>query len=113
MRILLGFFLAQGLVAAAVIFVLKRVLDKELMKAALEQLESGQIPSATGEIVVRFSAPVSDEFKNHLESIRQRKFARANVDFRREAGLKGGVIIEAEGCSLDFSLAGRLRDLRP
>jgi F0F1-type ATP synthase delta subunit len=113
MRILLGFFLAQGLVAAAVIFVLKRVLDKELMKAALEQLESGQIPSATGEIVVRFSAPVSDEFKNHLESIRRRRFTGAKVDFRRDAGLKGGVVIEAGEILLDFSLAGRLRDLGP
>ena len=113
MSIILVFFLGQCLFALGVVFVLKKLLDRELMGAALEQLETCKIPPDTRQIVVRLCSPASNEFKNHLESIRQRKFARANVDFRREAGLKGGVIIEAEGCSLDFSLAGRLRDLRP
>ncbi len=48
---------------------------------------------------------LSDEFKNHFESIRQRKFPQANLDFQEDAALKGGVVIAVGDLLLDFSLS--------
>jgi len=84
-------------------------LNKELIKAAFEKLESCKIPSDIKEISVFSASTISDEFISHLESIRQRRFNQANVNFLQNAELKGGIVIAAGDLLLDFSLASRLQ----
>ena len=52
---------------------------------------------------------LNDEFKSYLESIRKRKFVQANLDFKENADLKGGVVIALGDLLLDFSLSSRLQ----
>jgi len=59
---------------------------------------------------VRSAVAVSDEFKRHFESIRQRKFVQANLNFQEDAALKGGVVITVGELLLDFSLLSRLQN---
>lgn len=109
MGVLLMIFIGQCVFALVVIFVLKRLLDKELMKAAFEKFESCKISPEVKEIAVRSASAISDEYKAHLESIRQRKFAHANLNFQEDKALKGGVVIAMGDLLLDFSLLSRLQ----
>jgi len=110
MVILLYIFLGQCVFAVAVIFVLKRLLDKELMDAAFEKFESCKTSSDIKEIDVYSASRVNDEFKAHLESIRKRKMPEANLNFQENAGLKGGIVIKVGELLLDFSLSSRLQN---
>ena len=103
------YYFCRPMCFCRVIFVLKRLLDKELMKAALEKFESCKTSPDINEIVVRSASSINDEFKDHLESIRKRKFAQANLNFQEDAELKGGVVIAIGDLLLDFSLASRLQ----
>ena len=107
---LLLVFLGQCVFALVVIFILKKLLDKELMRAALESFDSCKTSSDIREITVRWATPISDEFKSHLEYIRKHKFAQANLNFQEDSTLKGGVIIVLGDCHLDFSLSNRLQN---
>ena len=92
------------------IFVLKKLLDKELMNSALEKFESCKASSDIKEIIVRSSSTINDEFKSRLESIRKRKFIQAKLDFQFDASLKGGLVIVLGDLLLDFSLSSRLQN---
>ena len=102
-------FLGQCVFAVVVILVLKKFLDKELMRAALEKFESCKASSDITAITVRFASTLSDEFKSHLESVRKRKMPQANLNFQEDASLKGGVVIAVGDLILDFSLLSRLQ----
>jgi F0F1-type ATP synthase delta subunit len=108
MFILLMVFLGQCVFAVAVIFVLKKLLDRELIRAALEKFEACKTPPDIKEITVLSAAGIGEEFKGHLESIRQRKMPQANLNFRENAALKGGIVIAMGDILLDFSLLSRL-----
>jgi len=109
MSTLLILFLGQCVFAVVVIFVLKKILDKELAGAALEKFESCKTSPDIKEIVVRSASSLGDEFKNRLESVRKRKFVQANLNFQQDSALKGGVVIIVGDLLLDFSLSNRLR----
>ncbi len=104
-------FLIQCAIAIAVIFVLKRLLDKELMKAAFEKFESCKTSPDLAEITVLTASKVNEEFKLRLESVRKRKFPQATFNFQESAQIKGGVVIAMGEDFLDFSLSSRLKDL--
>jgi len=108
MFIFLMLFLGQCVFAGIVILVLKKSLEKELIKAALEEFESCKISSEIKEIAVYSAAGINDEFKIHFEAIRKRKFSQANFNFKENAALKGGVVIAIGDLLLDFSLTSRL-----
>ncbi|MBF0571346.1 MAG: F0F1 ATP synthase subunit delta [Candidatus Omnitrophica bacterium] len=103
-------FFGQCVFAVIVIFVLKKLLDKELMSVALEKFESCKISSDIKEINVYSASAISNEVKNHFESVRQRKMPQANLNFRENADLKGGLVIVAGDLLLDFSLFSRLQN---
>ncbi len=109
MTTLLLLLLGQCVFAGVVVFVLKGALDRELIRAALEEFESKKISSDITEITVRSASGIGEEFKNHLESIRQRKCAQATFNFQEDARLKGGIIITLGDNLLDFSLLSRLQ----
>jgi len=109
MTTLLMMILGQCVFAFIVIFILKKLLDKELMSAALEQFESCKISPDVKEIAVYSATSVSDEFKSYLESVRRRKMPQANLNFKENAELKGGIVIAVGDLLLDFSLSSRLQ----
>ena len=109
MLTILLLFLGQVFFAIIVILFLKSFLNKELIKAALEKFESCKNSQEIKEIVVFSASAISDEFKNYFEAIRRRKFSQANLDFKENASLKGGVVIAVEDLMLDFSLASRMQ----
>ena len=108
MFIFLILILVQCVFAGVVIFVLKKLLDKELMMAALEKFESCKASSDIKEITVHTASKVNDDLQRKLESIRKRKFVQAKLDFKENTGLKGGVVIALGDILLDFSLSSRL-----
>jgi F0F1-type ATP synthase delta subunit len=110
MLIFLFIFLGQCVFVAVVVFVLKRLLDKELMMAALEKFESCKVSSDIKEITVLSASRINDEFRHRLESIRKRKFAGAKLDFRENLELKGGIVIAMGDVLLDFSVQSRLQN---
>jgi len=110
MTTLLLVILGQCVFVVVVVLVLKKLLDKELMRAALEKFEASRVPAEIKEITVFTAGNISDEFKSHLESIRKRKMPQANLIFLENAELKGGVVIAAGDLLLDFSLSSRLQN---
>ncbi len=99
--------LVQLLIAGVVIFVLKRLLDRELMLTALEKLDSLE---PVKEITVKYAGHLSDAIRSKIQSILRRKTEGIKVIFIESSELKGGLVIEAEGVVFDFSLAGRLKN---
>jgi F0F1-type ATP synthase delta subunit len=110
MLTLLILFLVQCAFAVVVILVLKRLLDKELMNAALEKFESCKSSSEVIEITVLSASRMNEEFKSRLESVRKRKFVQARLNFKEDPGLKGGLAIALGDVLLDFSLQSRLQN---
>jgi len=110
MNTLLWVILGQCVFVVAVVFVLKGLLDKELLRAALEKFESCKVPEEIKEITVLSAKNISDEYKSHLESVRKRKMPQASLKYMENADLKGGVVIAAGDLFLDFSLSSRLQN---
>ena len=101
-------FIVQVLVAGIVIFILKRLLDKELIEAALEKLQGLHAPENVGDIIVRLGR--SDfQAQGRFEELTRRRFPRAKLSVEEDAALKGGVIITIGDQTLDFSVASRLK----
>jgi len=110
MLIFLLLVLGQCVFVVAVVFVLKKLLDRELMMAALEKFESCKASLEIKEISVYSASRISDKYKGQIEMIRQRKFDQAKLDYLENAELKGGVVITLGDLLLDFSLATRLQN---
>jgi len=98
-------FVVQCVFTVVVIFVLKKIWDRELIRAALEKLETCNASPEAKEIDVRSASKISEEFKDHIESIRRRKFVQANLNIQQDPSLKGGIVITVGDLSLDFSLS--------
>ena len=108
---LLILFFVQCVLALGVVLFLKKALNRELVEAALENLEGCPASNDVQEIIVRFYSGAGERIKSHLESIRRRKFVRAHLDIKEDRGLKGGMVIAVGETLLDFSLASRWRQL--
>ena len=88
-----------------VIFVLKKLWDKELIRAAIEKFSACPSSTDVKKIMVCSASGLSEEFKSHIEAICQRKFAQASVSITQDATLKGGVVITVGDQSFDYSLS--------
>ncbi len=91
---------------AVVVFVLKKVWDRELIRAALDKLESCPDAPQIKEIRIRSASKISAALMEQIESICRKKFAAASLDIQEDPALKGGVVIILGSESLDFSLSG-------
>lgn len=109
MSILVIFIFGQCFFAVMVFLVLKKLLDRELIKAALEQFESCEIAPHTKKITVYSASRISDEYRAVLESITKSKCGGVNLNFQENALLKGGLVIAIDQLLLDFSLQSRLK----
>ena len=102
-------FIVQALVAAAVIFILKQLLDKELAEAALEKFQALGADKGSSAIVVRLGR-LDPRIRSRFEELARRRFPRARLTVETDPALKGGVLIIIGEQTLDFSVASRLRD---
>ena len=101
-------FCVQALVAAVVIFILKQLLDKELIEAALEKFQGLDTGKDTADIRVRLGK-MDARARERFEDLARRRFPRARLTVEQDEGLKGGVIITVGSEQLDFSVANRLK----
>ena len=98
----------QLVIAAVVIFVLKRLLDRELAKAAVEKLVSLKLPNKVEQVCVYHAGSLSLAFEQELTAIVKNKFLGSKIVFEQTPNLKGGLVIKVADEMLDFSLISRL-----
>lgn len=108
---LLILVLVQVVVAALVIWGLKYFLNKELMEAALEELQGLKCASGVENIVVRSSQNLPVGIEERLKNMVGRKFKDVPLVFEKDNLVQGGMVIVAGGLILDFSLKNRIKYL--
>ncbi len=112
-NIVLKVILLQVVMAALVLFLMKKLLERELLGVALEQIAGAPLEHGVivNEVVVvaagRFSG--DDEFR--LRGVIRDRFPQARVLIGRDASLGGGLIIRMGDHVLDHSLWTRLKQL--
>jgi F0F1-type ATP synthase delta subunit len=110
---ILKILLLQLIAAGAVVFVLKLILEHELLLYALEHLE-GYAPAVGGEVkevTILVGRALSDKMMARLNSVIKAKFPHAETSIIVSKEIGGGVVAQVDGKILDFSLAGRLKHL--
>jgi F0F1-type ATP synthase delta subunit len=110
---ILKILLLQLIAAGVVVFVLKLILEHELLVYALEHLE-GYDSAAGGEakeVTVLVGRALSDKMMARLNSLIKMKFPRAETAIIVSKEIGGGVVVQVDGKILNFSLAGRLKHL--
>ena len=103
----------QAAVAALVVFMLKRFLDRELFVAAIERLSqvSALQASEVPEVVVVAARKFSGDEEFRLRMIIKEKFPQAEIIIGEDRSLRGGLLIRAGTDVLDFTLLTKLRHL--
>ena len=108
------FFGLQVVSAVIVIFVLKKLLDRELIASALEQFEvlkyQGDL-SRVKIIHVVGHKDMGEEIRARFKSIAARRFKGVALDFSTDRDLKGGVKVVMDQTEIDCSLSDRLDKL--
>ena len=102
--------LVQTVIAGAVIFVLKRLLDRELIEAALEKAQAVALTPLPEAIVVTSAGTLNVQASQRFQSIFKRKAPDVNIVFEQDPALQGGVVIAWGREHLDFSIASRLKN---
>ena len=104
-------FVLQLVIATVVIFVLKRLLDRELEKAAIEKLTSLKTNVDVKVVHIYYAKPLSLNVEEKLRELVKNKFSVSEIIFEELENIKGGLIIKIEDEVLDFSLSSRLENL--
>ena len=108
---LLILIVMQSVIAAVVILVLKHLLDKELIEAALEKLQAAS-GGLSGQVKVKSAKDLNSQIQHRIQSLLRGK--ETKVIFELDPSLKGGLRIEfSAGNPIDCSMAGRLKNLWP
>ena len=100
----------QFVIALVVLYVLKRLLDRELQKAAIEKFMSLKKSDAVSSISVYYAGSLSLNIQQDLTALAKQKFGQAKVVFEQAQALKGGLVIQVAEEILDFSLTTRLEN---
>jgi F0F1-type ATP synthase delta subunit len=98
----------QLVIAGIVIFVLKRLLDRELEQAAIEKAMSLKNNEQVKLVNIYSAKVLSEQVKAQITSVVKNKFVNGKIIFEQLSNLKGGLIIKVEEEVLDFSLSSRL-----
>ncbi len=98
----------QAVVAAVGLIFFKRLLDKELIEAALEKFQTWEAAKTADRIALRLHS-LDPRIRDRFEELSRRRFPSAQLTFELDAGIKGGAVISAGSEELDFSMASRLR----
>lgn len=105
------FVIVQIIVAGIVIVVLNQKLKKELIEAALENLQANISSQTQGEIILISANEIDALLRARIENIIKRKLERPVVTYQIDPQIKSGLIIKIDTMVLDFSLANRLKSL--
>lgn len=111
MMMVIAFIAVQLIIALAVLFVLKRLLERELERAAIEQLSAIKSVQGASGIKVYHGGALSAELRDRLMRTIKGRFASVHVDFEHVPSLKGGLMIKLADEVLDFSVSSRLEYL--
>ena len=114
MVVIFLFILLQIVLAAVVITVLMRRLDRELILVALERAgnlrwSGASLPSDGIRVVSARKLPADLELR--FRNILREKFPGMAVEFLVAPELRGGAVVQAGGAILDQSLATRWKHL--
>ena len=114
--IFLKILLMQLVVAAIVIFVLKKILDHQLVELALKKFGNCQLNAEDQKlngIIVLATSVLKPAIQTRLNQIVEKKFKRPMQLFVKEdKTLRGGIVIKLNSVVIDYSLTGRLREGR-
>ncbi|MBF0490915.1 MAG: F0F1 ATP synthase subunit delta [Candidatus Omnitrophica bacterium] len=110
MMILMMIIVLQLFVAGIVIFILKRLLDRELEKEAFEKLMSLKTDSAVDLITVYYAQTLSVKVQQEFTAVVKNKFVNGKIVWENLGHLKGGLIIKVNEEVFDFSLSSRLEN---
>ncbi len=105
--------LLQLIVAVGVVFVLKLLLERELLVYAFEHITKVQVPPGrtSGEIDILVARPLSAQQESHLKALLSEKFPEAGCSILVNGDIGGGMVVRMAGEVWDFSLTGRLKIL--
>ncbi len=101
--------IVQLVIAVIVILVLKRLLDRELKKAALEKFQTLKI-NGEKTITIYYAGQLSAHVKEELLDVARNKYKESNLVFEQNQILKGGLVIVVDEQMLDFSVSNRLEN---
>jgi F0F1-type ATP synthase delta subunit len=105
--------LLQLVTVGIVVFVLKHILEHELVMHALEHLE-GFEPAAgedVREVTILVGRALPEAMAARLRKAVRLKFPQAETSIVVSREIGGGAVLQMGGKVLDFSLAGRLKHL--
>jgi F0F1-type ATP synthase delta subunit len=114
MGIFVKVIILQAIAVVIVVYVLKRLLDKELRSTTLEQaigFQPSEEARRTEKISVIAAGQLSAEFRAQLAAAFREKCPRAEVEFLENPALRGGLVVEIAGEVWDHSLTTRLKYL--
>ena len=112
--LILKAFLAQMVVIAIIVFVLKKILDRQLIESAIEKLKILHIDPLDKNMncveVVTYD-PLSEENKKKIsDAIYQKVHRHIPLTVSQDKSIKGGIVIKIPNRMIDHSLISRLKE---
>jgi len=113
MNMVIKVILLQIIIASIVLFVLKFILEYELLVYALEHLEGFEPAEGDDvkEVTILIGRALSEKLMARYDRVVKSKFPRAEASIVISPEIGGGVVVQIDGKILDFSLTGRLKHL--
>ena len=109
MAIFFKIFLVQAFIFASIIFILKKILDKMLIEAALREFNARDF-KAVSEVRVIVHKELALKYREITIKLAKGKCGdKIQVVFEKDAAIWGGMIIKCGGQVIDCSLIDRLR----
>ena len=113
-QFLIIMFIGQFIVMSTIIFVLKRLLDRQLIETAIHKVETlnpNKIDPQCDEVDLIVFAELDKENQERIIHAFDSKIAkRVKLNVSKDRSLKGGMIIKFKDQTIDHSVAGRLRE---
>ena len=110
---LLTIVLLQIIVAGVVLFVLRALLERELVLYAIERFEGYRsgAEDCVKDVTVLVGCSLSQALEARLKSVIKAKFPLAACSVMVSKDIGGGVVARIDGEILDLSVASRVRSL--
>jgi F0F1-type ATP synthase delta subunit len=110
--ILISVILLQIAAAALVVYLLKKLLERELFLAMLEHIAGRSMTSAEiPEVVVVAAGLFSARDEARLRAVIKGRFPQADIILGQDPSLMGGFILRAGDQVIDLSLSTRIKHL--
>ncbi len=114
---LIQVLVAQGVVIALIVFVLKKILDRQLIESAVKKLETmdfSRLGAEATELTVTTHKALNPKTRNQISAVLNRKAEKFQKTIRLvekvDPTLKGGILLILKDVAVDHSLASRLKE---